>query len=80
MPSKEQSMQEINVAYVYEVEKEDWHQPLIDYLNHRKLPNDVRHKMKIQRRASCFLYYNGTLYGSSFLCFWLRYSGKKEAQ
>ena len=61
-PSEEESMQEINAVSVYEIQKEDWRQPLIDYLSHGKLPNDVRYKTKIQRRAPRFLYYNDTLY------------------
>jgi len=34
IPSEEEPKQEINTVSVYEVEKENWHQPLIDYLNH----------------------------------------------
>jgi len=48
-PSEEESAQEINAVSVYGVKKEDWRQSLIDYLSHEKLPNDVRHKTKIQR-------------------------------
>jgi len=66
-PSEEESVQEINAVSVYEVQKEDWRQPLFDYLSRGKLPNDVRHKMEIQRRTPRFLYYNGTVYRCSFL-------------
>ncbi|WRX25268.1 Reverse transcriptase domain - like 10 [Theobroma cacao] len=42
---------ESNVVSILEVEKEDWPQPLIDYLEHGKLPNDPRHKTEIKCRA-----------------------------
>jgi len=74
-PSKEESAQEINPVSVYEVQKEDWRQLLIDYLSHKKLPNDVRHKTEIQRRAPRFLYYNDTLYRHSFHGLWMRCLG-----
>jgi len=74
-PSKEESAQEINAVSVYEVQKEDWRQLLIDYLSHKKLPNDVRHKTEIQRRAPRFLYYNDTLYRHSFHGLWMRCLG-----
>ena len=57
---------------VLETDAEDWRQPIIEYLEHGKLPSDPRHKTEIQRRASSFLYYNGTLYRRSFLGLWLR--------
>jgi len=55
IPLKYELLHEINAVSVYKVEKEDWHLSLIDYLKHRKLPSNVRQKMKIQRRASRFL-------------------------
>uniref|UniRef100_A0A6N2N2Z4 RNase H type-1 domain-containing protein n=1 Tax=Salix viminalis TaxID=40686 RepID=A0A6N2N2Z4_SALVM len=36
--------EQVGVVSVYEIEREDWRQPLIDYLRHGKLPNDLRHK------------------------------------
>ena len=53
-PSKEESAQETNAVSVYEVQKEDWRQPLIDYLSHRKLQNDVRHKMEYPKASTTF--------------------------
>jgi len=47
---------------VLEIDVEDWRQPIIEYLEHGKLPRDTRHKTEIQRRAPSFLYYNRTLY------------------
>ena len=61
-PLVEEFEEEVNVVSAQEVEEEDWRQPLIDYLPHEKLPNDPKHKAKIQRRAPHFLYFNGTLY------------------
>ena len=80
IPSEDELIQGVNAVYVYEVEKEDWHHPLIDYLKHGKLPNDAGHKTKIQRRAPHFLYYKDTLSRRFFLGLWLRCLGKEEAQ
>ena len=60
--SEDEFMKEVGAISVYEVKKEDWRQSLIDYLKHGKLPSDMRRKMEIQRSASCFVYYNETLY------------------
>ena len=43
--SEDELIQGVNGGYVYEVEKEDWCHPLIDYLKHG--PNDARHKTEI---------------------------------
>jgi len=58
----------------------DWRQLLIDYLEHRRLPSESRHKTEIQVRASRFLYYNGTLYRRSFLRLWLRCLDNEEGK
>ncbi|KAL0462269.1 UNVERIFIED_CONTAM: hypothetical protein Slati_0114500 [Sesamum latifolium] len=50
----------------FEIEEEDWWQPLIDYLKYEKLPSDPRRRTDIQRRATRFIYYKGTLYRRSF--------------
>ena len=52
---------------------------MIDYLNHGKLPNEVRHKAEIKRQALCFVVYNNTLYRRSFENIWLRCLGEEEA-
>ena len=49
-----------------EIDEEDWRQPLIDYLQHGKLPSDPRHKTKVKRRAPRFIYFKGTLYRHFF--------------
>jgi hypothetical protein len=36
--------EQMGVISVYEIEKEDWRQPLIDYLRHGNLTKDLRHK------------------------------------
>ena len=41
--------EQVNHVSVFKVEKEDWCQPLIDYLNHGKLPNKAQHKIEIKR-------------------------------
>jgi hypothetical protein len=56
----------VGVVSVFEIEREDWRQPLIDYLRHGKLPKDLRHKTEVRRRASRFIYFQGTLYRRSF--------------
>ncbi|KMT11469.1 hypothetical protein BVRB_5g107940 [Beta vulgaris subsp. vulgaris] len=68
-----------NAVSVYEVNVNDWRQPLIDYLEHGKLPRDPKHKTEIRRRAPRFIYYKGTLYRRSFLGTWLRCLGDEEA-
>jgi len=47
-PSEDKSAQEIDAVSVYEVEKENWCQLLIDYLNNGKLPMmlGIRQKSK----------------------------------
>ena len=40
---------ESNIVLIYEIEKKDWKQPLIDYLEYGKLPSDPKHKIKVKR-------------------------------
>ncbi|KAL0416328.1 UNVERIFIED_CONTAM: hypothetical protein Slati_3464700 [Sesamum latifolium] len=54
------------VMEVFEVEEEDWRQPLVDYLKHGKLPNDPRRGTDTRQRATRFIYHKGTLYRRSF--------------
>ncbi|KAM1471165.1 hypothetical protein ACFXTO_042117 [Malus domestica] len=54
-------------------------QLLIDYLEHRKLPDNPRHYSEIRRRAPRFLHYKGTLYRCSFEGVLLRCLGEEEA-
>ncbi|KAB5519779.1 hypothetical protein DKX38_024098 [Salix brachista] len=71
--------EQVGVVSVYEIEREDWRQPLIDYLRHGKLPNDLHHKTEVRRRASRFIYFQGTLYRRSFEGIFLRYLREEEA-
>jgi ribonuclease HI len=71
--------EQVGVVSVYEIEREDWRQPLIDYLRHGKLPKDLRHKTEVRRRASRFIYFQGTLYRRSFDGVFLRCLGEEEA-
>ncbi|KAK4381276.1 hypothetical protein Sango_2983700 [Sesamum angolense] len=54
--------EENHITEVFEVEEEDWRQPLVDYLKYGKLPNDLRRRTDTRRRATRFIYYKGTLY------------------
>ena len=67
-----------NAISISIVEDEDWHQPLIDYLEHGKLPEDPHHKTEVRRRAHHFIHYKGTLYRRSFDSLFLRCLGKEE--
>ena len=55
-----------NAISISIMEDEDWRQPLIDYLEHGKLPKDPHHKIEVWRRAPRFIHYKGTLYKRSF--------------
>ena len=79
-PDEEDSEEGANAICALEIHEEDWRQPIIEYLEHGKLPSNPRHKTEIRRRASRFLYYNGTLYRCSFLGLWLRCLDLEEAK
>ncbi|XP_057502706.1 uncharacterized protein LOC130786422 [Actinidia eriantha] len=70
---------EANAILVFEIEKEDWRQSLIDYLQYRKLPENPHRRTDIRRRAPRFIYYNSTLYRHSFEGLLLRCLGENEA-
>ncbi|XP_070010406.1 uncharacterized protein [Nicotiana sylvestris] len=55
-----------HLVAVSEVEKEEWRQPIIDYLCYGILPENPRRRTEIRRRAPRFLYYKDTLYRRSF--------------
>ncbi|KAM1699106.1 hypothetical protein ACFX13_030926 [Malus domestica] len=75
----EMILDDTNVISVLPVDVEEWRQPLIDYLEYGKLPNDPRHRSEIHRRAPRFLYYKETLYRRSFEGVLLRCLGEEEA-
>ncbi|KAL0423258.1 UNVERIFIED_CONTAM: hypothetical protein Sradi_0860600 [Sesamum radiatum] len=64
--------EENHVTEVFEVEEEDWRQPLVDYLKYGKLPNDLKRRTDTRRRATRFIYYKGMLYRRSFDGLFLR--------
>ncbi|KAH6763350.1 hypothetical protein C2S52_020783 [Perilla frutescens var. hirtella] len=64
---------------VFEIDKEDWRQPFVDYLKYDKLPSDPRRRVDIRRRANRFIYFKGTLYRRSFDGVFLRCLGDEEA-
>ncbi|KAL0462338.1 UNVERIFIED_CONTAM: hypothetical protein Slati_0121400 [Sesamum latifolium] len=70
--------EENHVMEVFEIEEEDWRQPLVDYLKYGKLPSDPRRRTDIRRRATRFIYYKGTLYRRSFEGIFLRYLSDDE--
>ncbi|XP_074300798.1 uncharacterized protein LOC141632120 [Silene latifolia] len=75
----EKNVDTTNMICVYTVDEDDWNQPIIDFLDHKKLPDDPRHKVEIRRRAPKFIHYKGTLYRRSFSGQWLRCLSKDEA-
>ncbi|XP_019150177.1 PREDICTED: uncharacterized protein LOC109146984 [Ipomoea nil] len=70
---------ELPTASVYEVDKEDWRQSLIDYLVDGKLPQDPRRRVDVRRRAPRFIYFKDALYRRSFDGVFLRCLGEEEA-
>ncbi|XP_070023307.1 uncharacterized protein [Nicotiana sylvestris] len=68
-----------HLVVVSEVEKEEWRQPIIDYLCYEILLENPRRRTEIRRRALRFLYYKDTLYRRSFEGVLLRCLGEEEA-
>ncbi|XP_060211829.1 uncharacterized protein LOC132639399 [Lycium barbarum] len=68
-----------HLVAVSEAAKEDWRQPIIDYLSYGILPEDSRRRTEIRRRAPRFLYYKDTLNRRSFEGILLRCLGEDEA-
>ncbi|XP_022889218.1 uncharacterized protein LOC111404677 [Olea europaea var. sylvestris] len=57
------NLEENNSVEVLEnEEREDWRQPIIDFLQHQKLSDNPWRKTIIKRRASHFIFYKRTLY------------------
>ena len=52
---KDEHEEEVKIVSIYEIDKEDYCQPLIDYLDYEKLPSESKNKTKIQQGASSFL-------------------------
>jgi len=66
-PPVDGGAEEVKIVSIYEVDEEDWLQPLVDYLKNEKLPSESRCKIEVQQRASRFLYYKGAFYQCPFL-------------
>ncbi|KAL0539564.1 hypothetical protein IC582_023780 [Cucumis melo] len=79
VPSIESQYEEADAISVYAIDEEDWHHPIIDYLEHGKLPTDPRHRAEIRRRAAQFIYYKDTLYRRSYKGLLLRCLEKEES-
>ena len=77
---EEEEEEQANIISVCLVEKEDWRQVIIEYLQHGRLPDDKRHKTEIRRRAARFIYYKDTLFRRSFDGLFLRCLGEEEAK
>ncbi|KAL0454262.1 UNVERIFIED_CONTAM: hypothetical protein Slati_0765400 [Sesamum latifolium] len=71
--------EELHAIEVFDIEKQDWRQPLIDYLKYEKVPDDPRRKVGIRRRATRFIHHNDTLYRRSFDGVFLRCLSDDEA-
>ncbi|KAH7860917.1 hypothetical protein Vadar_019506 [Vaccinium darrowii] len=56
---------EVNAISILEIDIEDWRQPLIDYPQDGKLPDDPHKRTDVKRRAPRFIYYKETLYRRS---------------
>ncbi|XP_070007910.1 uncharacterized protein [Nicotiana sylvestris] len=68
-----------HLVAISEVEKEEWRQPIIDYLCYGILPENPWRRTEIRRHAPRFLYYKDTLYRRSFEGVLLRCLGEEEA-
>ncbi|XP_074277586.1 uncharacterized protein LOC141601220 [Silene latifolia] len=79
VPEEEENVDATNMICVNTADEDDWRQPIIDFLDHKKLPDDPRHKVEIRRRAPKFIHYKGTFYRRSFSGQWLRCLSKDEA-
>ncbi|KAM1030458.1 hypothetical protein TB1_033670 [Malus domestica] len=62
----EMVLSDTNVISILPVNVKEWKQPLISYLEHGILPDDLKHRSEVRRRAHRFLYYKWTLYRRSF--------------
>ena len=58
---EEEEEEQANIIFVFLVEKEDQRQAIVEYLQHGRLPDDIRHKTKVWQKAAQFIYYKDTL-------------------
>ncbi|XP_070039945.1 uncharacterized protein [Nicotiana tomentosiformis] len=69
-----------HLVVVSEAEREEWRQPIIDYLSYGILSENPRRRTEICRRVPRFLHYKYTLYKRSFEGVFLRCLGCKACQ
>ena len=67
------------IVAIVEAAKEDWRQPIIDYLCYGILPENPKRRTDIRRRAPRFIYYKDTLYRRSFEGVLLLCLGEQQA-
>ena len=70
---------EANVVSILKIDEEDWCQPLIDYLQHGKLPSDLKQKAEVKRQTPHFIYFKDTFYKRSFDGVFFRCLNNEEA-
>ena len=80
MVEEEEEEEQANIIFVCLVEKEDWWQAIIKYLQHGILLDDICHKIEVQRRATRFIYYKDTLFRRSSDGLFLHCLEEKEAK
>ncbi|XP_070026315.1 uncharacterized protein [Nicotiana sylvestris] len=68
-----------HLVTISEVEKEEWRQPIIDYLCYRILLENLWRRTEIRHRAPRFLYHKDTVYRRSFEGVLLLCLGEDEA-
>ncbi|KAG9453452.1 hypothetical protein H6P81_006356 [Aristolochia fimbriata] len=73
-------LREINLVSVYVIEEEDWRQQFLDYLEHKKLPQELKARAYVRRVAPKFCLFNNTLYHRSYDGILLRCVSKEEGQ
>ncbi|KAA0066956.1 uncharacterized protein E5676_scaffold595G00600 [Cucumis melo var. makuwa] len=61
VPSIESQYEEADVISVYAIDEEDWRQPIINYLEHGKLPTDPQIKLKYVKSCTIYLLQRHTL-------------------
>ncbi|XP_015158987.1 uncharacterized protein [Solanum tuberosum] len=67
-----------HLVAISEAVKEDWRQPIIDYMCYGILLENLRRRTHIRRSAPPFFYYKDTLYKRSFEGILLRCLGEEE--
>ncbi|KAG9453545.1 hypothetical protein H6P81_006449 [Aristolochia fimbriata] len=72
--------EEVNLVSVYAIEEEDWHQQFLDYLEQKKLPQELKARAYVRRVAPKFCLFNNTLYRRSYDGILLRCVSKEEGQ